>query len=498
MIPLPYLAVALSLVVAQAPKATPPAAPAPQQPAAPAPAPAQQAPAAPAPAPQPPAAQPGPQQRAEQAIMAPPAPTGRPLTLDEALKLADERNQDLKSAAARLKQAEQGYWKAWAGYLPQVTVGGTYTHYKKDEEIFFPSGIDHPVTGTPGVSPEGQNLTFFPIPIIKQNQWQGTFDAQQMLFSPQLWFAIQGASRGSDSAREATENVRRQILFGTANAFYGVATLRELAQINDRLLEIAQRQEKDARVRYQAGTIAKVGLLRAEISRASAEQDVLRSRNSYQSARLALAQLIDSPPDFDVVTPEEPRLPPDTSKLLDTALRDRSDVRSARSALGAAQSGVSAQVGSYFPNLVAAYHYQKANFASFTPADFATIGLALQWKLFDGGLREANFREANAKVAEADANLASTELTAKKEVGQALLDLESARANALKAKEQRDLAAENQRLVDVSYRAGAATAVEQADATAQLRNAEFTQLAEGLNAQVAALRVLQTSGGTLR
>ena len=56
---------------------------------------------------------------------------------------------------------------------------------------------------------------------------------------------------------------------------------------------------------------------------------------------------------------------------------------------------------------------------------------------------------------------------------------------AQKAKEQRDLAAENQRLVDVAYRAGTATAVEQADATAQLRNAEIQVTTDRLNAQLA-------------
>ena len=77
---------------------------------------------------------------------------------------------------------------------------------------------------------------------------------------------------------------------------------------------------------------------------------------------------------------------------------------------------------------------------------------------------------------------------------QALLDLDSARANAAKAKEQRDLAAENSRLVDVSYRAGSATAVEQADATAALRTPEIGVLTENLNAQLAALRVLLAVG----
>jgi outer membrane protein TolC len=114
--------------------------------------------------------------------------------------------------------------------------------------------------------------------------------------------------------------------------------------------------------------------------------------------------------------------------------------------------------------------------------------------VLDGGLRESDIREGNAKVAEARASSASAERRARQEVRQAVLDLESARANALKAKEQRDLAAENLRLVDVSFRAGAATAVELADATAALRNAEIGFSAESLGAQVAALRVLKAAG----
>jgi outer membrane protein TolC len=79
-------------------------------------------------------------------------------------------------------------------------------------------------------------------------------------------------------------------------------------------------------------------------------------------------------------------------------------------------------------------------------------------------------------------------------VEQALIELDSARANATKAREQRELAAENLRLVDVAYRAGTATAVEQADATAELRNAEIAVTTETLNAQLAALEVSRAVG----
>jgi outer membrane protein TolC len=126
------------------------------------------------------------------------------------------------------------------------------------------------------------------------------------------------------------------------------------------------------------------------------------------------------------------------------------------------------------------------------------VGLGATWRLLDGGFREAELREARARVDEAEASLASAEARTRAEVRQALLDLESARANAAKAREQRELAAENQRLVDVSFRAGAATAVEQADATAQLRNAEIGYTTEALAAQLAALRVLQAAGAGLR
>ena len=48
--------------------------------------------------------------------------------------------------------------------------------------------------------------------------------------------------------------------------------------------------------------------------------------------------------------------------------------------------------------------------------------------------------------------------------------------------------------MDVSFKAGAATAVEQADATSALRNAEIQLATETLQAQLAAVRVLKSAG----
>jgi len=248
-------------------------------------------------------------------------------------------------------------------------------------------------------------------------------------------------------------------------------------------------------VRYQAGTIAKVGLIRAEIDRARAEQDLRRAWNSYQSGKIGLAVLLDRTPDFETVEPPEPPLAPETKGLADKALQLRPEVQAARVQVEVARGNRNAVVARYFPTVGAFARYQAQNILGFTARyDLWQAGVSLNWNILDGGRRESDVREANAKIDEAEATRLSTEAHVREEVEQALLDLESARANAQKAKEQRDLAAENSRLVDVSYRAGAATAVEQADATTTLRNAEISQVSESLNAQLSAVRVLRSVG----
>jgi outer membrane protein TolC len=436
------------------------------------------------------------------------------ITLDEALRIAEERNLDLKVAQARLRQADELSWKAWSGYLPQLTVTGAYTRNQYEAVLPFPVYSQvrtrAGAPGTPGNpedpprfadalpgSPSGDFLATITqdVTLQEQNQLGAQAELNQALLAPQLWFLIPNARRGERVAALNTEGARREVLFGVAQAYYGVASLRQALQVSERLLEIAQRQEKDARVRYEAGSIAKVGLLRAEIDRARAEQDVRRARNSYLSGRVALATLLDREPDFEIADPPPPELPADLSPLEDAALRDRTDVQAARVQVEIARGGRKAAIARYFPNVGAFGRYQIANTGGFTGEnDQWAVGLGLQWSILDGGLRESDIRESGARIAEAEAAAASASNRARQEVRQAILDLESAQANAIKAKEQRDLAAENLRLVDVSYRAGAATAVELADATAALRNAEIGFTAESLGTQIAGLRVLQAAG----
>lgn len=438
----------------------------------------------------------------------PGAPPQRPvLTLDDALRRASEANLVLQAARQRLAQARAGVAKAWSLHLPQVAAGASYTRNSDAAKIELPTGFLVRDLGSVQGPPAGQGVPGSPTTLAvvpsglsrsvlqEKDQLGAQVEVSQALVAPSAWFGIRAARQGAASAELSVEAARREVLFGTAQAYYASVSLRKLVEVSERLLEIAERQERDARTRHAAGTIARVGLVRAEIDRARAEQDVVRARSAYESSLVALGLILDRAPDFEVRPAPAPALPAELDGLVETALRERPDLAAARRAEEASASARRATAARYLPSLGAFGRWQVSNVEGFGgEKDRWAVGVGLSWTILDGGLREAELREGAARVAEARALRAAAEARAAAEVRQAILELASARANARKAREQAELAAENQRLVQTSYLAGAATAVEQADATAALRNAEVAATTEELQAQVAALRVLWAAG----
>jgi outer membrane protein TolC len=450
-------------------------------------------------------------------VEAAPAPV---LTLEEALRTAEVASLDLKVAQARLDQSKELHYKAWSAYLPQVTAGGTFTHnnvgavaplpaFTTVRARTSPAGTnpnepadppDNPITHQPLPGAPSQDVFLFTqnvdVEIQKQNQLSAQIQATQAIFAPQAIYAIAAARAGERVAADSTEQARRDILFGVTQAYYAAAGLKQVVAVQDRQLAIARDHERDARVRYEAGTTPKVTLLRAEIDRARAEQDLKRAQNSYVAAKVSLATLLDRRDvSFEVEVPPPALLPEDTSSLEEAAVHDRPDVLAAGEQVTVSEKSRDGVVTRYLPTLGAFGRYLYSNASGFSGSSTSwAIGLSLSWTIFDGGLRESDLRENQARVAEAVAARDATLNRARDEVVRARLDLDSAVANREKAKEQLALAEENQRLVNVNYKAGAATYIEVSDANTALLTAELTQVSESLNADLAALRLLKAAG----
>jgi outer membrane protein TolC len=439
------------------------------------------------------------------ALAADPSPPSRTLTFQEVLSRMESQNLELQAARARLAQAQELSSKAWSGYLPQITAGASYTRNSDEAILTLPTGQAVRDLGTPqntdvpDLPGAPTNLALVPTgvfeaPIQKYNQFGAQVQLNQVLIAPALCLAIKSARIAEDVAALSVEAARREILFGAAQLYFGAAGLKQAVSVQERLLGVQIAREKDAQVGFDAGAQPKVALLRAQIDRARAEQDLVRARNALLSTLSALATLLNEPADFDVVVPEEPVLPTGIEALEKTVL-ERPDVAAAQRSVELAEAGRSGVKWRYAPSLGLSAVYRAANVGGFTgKATSWAVTVGLQWVIWDGGLREADLRESSAKVAEAKANASASENRARDELRRGVLDLASARANRIKAEEQLRLAREGQRLVDVSFKAGTATYLEVTDANTALAAAENGFVGETLNASLAALRVLKAAG----
>ena len=430
------------------------------------------------------------------------------LTLEEALREATARNPDLKVLAERVRQSQELGWKAWSAYLPRITAGASFTHNNIPDVTFSsPSAFAIRDVGAPPTDPNpglpGAPSAFVLVPsafdeftIQKQNQLGAQVQADQALIAPQAMFGIAAAGAATRAAQAQVESSRRDVLFGVAQVFYGAAGAKQAVGVAERQVALDLAREKDARIRYEAGTSTRVSLLRAQIDRATAEQDLKRAQNAYASSRVALASLLDrKDADFDVVLPDPPAPPGDPRALEARALEERPDVQAAREQISLAERNRNGVFARYAPTLGAFARWQWANLAGFA-GKYSTwaVGLGLNWTLLDGGLRESDLRDAQSRVVEAEASLKGAELRATDDVRRAGLDLDSAVANRAKSKERVELARETYKLVDVNFRAGAATYLEVSDASTQLNSAEVQLIADSINADLAAIRLLKVAG----
>ena len=434
------------------------------------------------------------------------------LPLREAIEQARSQNLQLMQVNAKLDQARQITWKAWSFYLPQVAAAGSYTRNNVEAAIALPSGyyvrdlgtlqgpVNDPAQPESPSNPPGARTPYSLYPsgyqtavIQSLNQVQGQLSVNQALIVPQLWPAITNAYTAVRVADYNTQQARRDILFGVAQLYYGVAGLKQLVAVQERQVEVTRQTEKDARVRYEAGSSPKVALLRAEIDRTSAEQDLRRAQADFQKAKLALATALNRPNDFDVEIPPTPKSP--QGDLERQALELRPDVKAAAETLTLADGQRLQNYLRYLPSLGGFFNYRYSNATAFTGQLTSwQVGVGLSWTLLDGGLREADIREASARIVEAQAYKTATEANTVELVGRLRLELDAAVANKAKAKERAELARENSRLVQVSYKAGAATYLESTDAIQALSQAEINQVAESLNVDLATLRLLNAVG----
>jgi len=162
----------------------------------------------------------------------------------------------------------------------------------------------------------------------------------------------------------------------------------------------------------------------------------------------------------------------DRLKLRADSLRQRPEYRQAKLQQGAAEATERQTFRNFFPDITGTGAFGGAQ----TPLNEAwSVGLALNWSIFDGGNRIARYQEAKANTQGATARVKSTELDVIQNVEQAVIAVEEAQERILAAQTLVASAQENFRLAQGRFDAGVGTILELTDAQLALTQAQNTE-----------------------
>lgn len=379
------------------------------------------------------------------------------LTLDDAIEIALEQNYDLKTARAVMEEAEAAIGEAEAAKRFQIDLEGNYTR-------MGPSST----TQLPGAGGQTQEVQISPdeahsygVSVYKSLYSSGRNEARIRLAELQL-----------DAAEYDQMVARRQVLLAVRQTFYAVLRARGFVDVNQQSVDAARQHWQNATARYEAGTVPRLDVIRAEVDIANAEQNLIAARTQVDNARTSLKKILA----IDVARPikllAEPEVEPievDAQRAVELALENRDEIRKARTRLDLAKTSEELAESQRGIDVGLAGSYKRQSSSGFGGTDHSwNVSVVLTKPLSDGGLSVS--RERQARKQQEAARYAMDQLRDQiaSEVWQAYLDLQEAKSRLDSTAKTIEAATEALRLSEIRYEAGIATPVEVTDARVAL------------------------------
>jgi outer membrane protein TolC len=388
--------------------------------------------------------------------------------------------------------------------LAEESIRASETHVNAARAAFYPT-LDGSVTErsqTVNLHTFGFNFNFAGVEIPNVVGPFSLFDARATANTTVLDFTTirkYQASRSGLQAAKADLNVTKdQVSEQVARAY--LASLREDAAYETARanVDLSVALQRLAQSQKDAGTGTGIEVTRAQVQLANDNQRLTVAENNRRRAILQLLRAMGLTLSTDVqLTDKLSYEAVDTGAieaLLETARKDRADLKAQEQHQQAAKLNYAAVEAERLPSIVAFGDYGTIGSYIVGAHPTHVVGIQLKVPLFDGGRRASRREESLTQVREEEIRTRDLGLQVELDVRLALDSLRSADSQVQTSRQGLTLAQSELEQAQRRYQAGVANSLEVTDAQTRLDRARDNQVAALYNYNLARLELAASTG----
>ncbi len=403
----------------------------------------------------------------------------RPLTLEDCVLIALERNPQIISSEQGVISAQAGLTGARSSFYPQLSLSAVEGLTSRVGDLSGGGGAGSGGSNTREDIDLTARMTFW-----QRGRRESVAQSAASLRSAELSHA--------SSEQALVEQVARE--------YYGLLAMQQLVEVAKAGVESAQDHLEQVRARIAVGVTAEVDVFTAEDDLARAQLDLIDTRSSVRMAMAGLKNTMAVPPGTSFELAEAPALQeqqvPTVQEGVEIALQSRPDVLASHATLRASQYALAqAKIrGGPLVDVTGQYIRGYTDWETRDPSWNLSVGLS--WPLFDGYATKSDEKAASASLQRSRADRQRLMNQVALDVENAVVEVERTReriaatAKSVAAAEARLAAAEGR------YQQGIGILLEVIDARAAVTSARASQVRARYDYQIA-LVGLQSAMGTL-
>jgi outer membrane protein, multidrug efflux system len=405
--------------------------------------------------------------------------------LDGLIKLANESNQDIRQAIARVDEARALARIAATSLLPTIDANPNLSRVRTSANA--PSSATGRPAGTSAV----------------YNNWQIPFDLN---YEIDVWGRVRRSVEASKAQIQAGADdlavVRLTVTSDIATFYYILRALDAQVQILEQTVAAFAEQVRVVDAQLRNGLVSPIDLYQAQSLYEATRAQLADTQRARANAEHALAVICGQPaPTFSVaVRPLQEASPPTVPVgLPGDLLKRRPDVAMAEQNVVSFNAQVGVATAELYPTftLTGAAGFESANLSHLLDwkSRMFSIGPSISIPIFDAGRRRYNLAAVKAQYQESVAAYVSSVLSAYADVEDALTDLH-ALTNEVERMRAAVTASQNYlKTALAQYKQGLVTYLVVIDAQRTLLSNQLT-LTQDINQQMAAsIHLIKALGG---